>query len=369
MCRLGERRPLLVVTPTVLDAERLSHDIGAFLGRRRRRRCSRPGTRCPSNASAPSSRPWGGACACCGACRIPRPRPGRDRGPGARPAPAPGPGRGGRRPRAWWRAATASTSTTSWPGSWPSGTGASTRSSTAASWPCGAGSSTSTPPPPSCRCASTCGATRWTGSPSSTPATSARSSDLERGRALRVPRGASHRGRAGPGRRARGHRAVGTLAVGAPGRGPGLRRHGVVAAVARRRRAGPARPGRARGARSCSSIPAASGTAPPSSTTRRRPWPGRWPSPGASCRDADASTPRTPVRRRAAEDPSERFPRLNVALRTAARALRRPGAVDGAGGRLARPPRPSWRGASSPCTATGPCWRRACRSWWRAATR
>ena len=32
MGRLGERRPLLVVTPTVGDAERLSHDIGAFLG-------------------------------------------------------------------------------------------------------------------------------------------------------------------------------------------------------------------------------------------------------------------------------------------------------------------------------------------------
>ncbi len=32
MCRLGERRPLLVITPTVLDAERLSHDVGAFLG-------------------------------------------------------------------------------------------------------------------------------------------------------------------------------------------------------------------------------------------------------------------------------------------------------------------------------------------------
>jgi len=32
MAELGERRPLLVVTPTVLDAERLSHDIGTFLG-------------------------------------------------------------------------------------------------------------------------------------------------------------------------------------------------------------------------------------------------------------------------------------------------------------------------------------------------
>ena len=32
LCRLGERRPLLVVTPTVGDAERLTHDLGAFLG-------------------------------------------------------------------------------------------------------------------------------------------------------------------------------------------------------------------------------------------------------------------------------------------------------------------------------------------------
>jgi transcription-repair coupling factor (superfamily II helicase) len=32
MGRIGERRPLLVVTPTVADAQRLSHDIGAFLG-------------------------------------------------------------------------------------------------------------------------------------------------------------------------------------------------------------------------------------------------------------------------------------------------------------------------------------------------
>ena len=31
MCRLGERRPLLVVTPTVVDAERIRHDIAAFL--------------------------------------------------------------------------------------------------------------------------------------------------------------------------------------------------------------------------------------------------------------------------------------------------------------------------------------------------
>jgi len=32
MCSLGERRPLLVVTATVVDAQRLGHDLGAFLG-------------------------------------------------------------------------------------------------------------------------------------------------------------------------------------------------------------------------------------------------------------------------------------------------------------------------------------------------
>ncbi|HUI02530.1 MAG TPA: transcription-repair coupling factor [Acidimicrobiales bacterium] len=31
MCRLGERRPLLVVTPTVADAERIRHDVATFL--------------------------------------------------------------------------------------------------------------------------------------------------------------------------------------------------------------------------------------------------------------------------------------------------------------------------------------------------
>jgi transcription-repair coupling factor (superfamily II helicase) len=32
LCRLGERRPVLAVTPTVADAERLAHDAAAFLG-------------------------------------------------------------------------------------------------------------------------------------------------------------------------------------------------------------------------------------------------------------------------------------------------------------------------------------------------
>ncbi|HMK63616.1 MAG TPA: transcription-repair coupling factor, partial [Acidimicrobiales bacterium] len=33
LSQLGERRPILAVTPTVADAERLAHDLAAFLGR------------------------------------------------------------------------------------------------------------------------------------------------------------------------------------------------------------------------------------------------------------------------------------------------------------------------------------------------
>ena len=69
------------------------------------------------------------------------------------------------------------------------------------------------------------------------------------------------------------------------------------------------------------------------------------------------------------DDPSERFPRLNVAFERLLGRSVGAGAVDGAGGRVTVDPRPSWPGASSRCTATGPCWRRGCRSWWRAATR
>ena len=52
-------------------------------------------------------------------------------------------------------------------------TAARSRSSTGASSPCGARSSTCSRPPPTARCASTCGATRSTGSPSSPSPTSA----------------------------------------------------------------------------------------------------------------------------------------------------------------------------------------------------
>ena len=114
-------------------------------------------------------------------------------------------------------------------------TGASTRSSTAARWRCAARSSTCSRRPPTRRCASTCGATRSTGSPSSPWPTSARPIDLDRGRDL--PAAASccppTRCASGPSALDR-PRALGSRAVGAAGRGPDLRRHGVVAAVAHR---------------------------------------------------------------------------------------------------------------------------------------
>ena len=43
LSRLGERRPILVVTPTVADAERLAHDAGGFLGPDARRAVPRLG--------------------------------------------------------------------------------------------------------------------------------------------------------------------------------------------------------------------------------------------------------------------------------------------------------------------------------------
>ena len=83
-------------------------------------------------------------------------------------------------------------------------------------------------------------------------------------RALRMPGGAPHRGGAGPGPGAGRARALGPGPVGAVGRGPALRRDGVVAAVAVRRRPGAARPARSRAPGWCSSIPGGCGTGRPS---------------------------------------------------------------------------------------------------------
>ena len=105
--------------------------------------------------------------------------------------------------------------------------------------------------------------------------------DVDVRRDLPVPGAAAHRRGAGAGGRARRRRAVGPGAVGAAGRGPRLRRHGVVAAVADRAASTscptcwPPTPW------SCWSSPAACATGPPTSSTRRRRWPAAWPPPGA----------------------------------------------------------------------------------------
>ncbi len=143
-----------------------------------RSRCARRGRPCRSSGSAPASRPWAGACGPCGgwvagegARRIASPgfwwlrcdHSCNDSAPTSRTPPRWSSARASRSmPRRWWP---------SW-SAW--GTGGSIRSSTGASWRCGGRSSTCSARPPTCRSASTCGATRWTGSASSRWATSDR---------------------------------------------------------------------------------------------------------------------------------------------------------------------------------------------------
>ena len=108
-----------------------------------------------------------------------------------------------------------------------------------------------------CPCASTCGATRSIGSPSSTPGDQRSIADLDGvelfgcREVLAPPRPCA------PGRRRWWGPAVGRGPVGAPGRARSSTAWNR-GAVARRRRAGPARPRqRGRAGASCSSIPAA----------------------------------------------------------------------------------------------------------------
>ena len=93
--------------------------------------------------------------------------------------------------------------------------------------------------------------------------------DARRGRDLPVPRAAATDDVRARGRELVGDRAVGPRAVGAAGRGPHVRRHGVVAAVAHRRRAPPLRPRSAPTPWCCSSSPAACATGPATCSTRR----------------------------------------------------------------------------------------------------
>ena len=100
--------------------------------------------------------------------------------------------------------------------------------------------------PPTRPSASTCGATRSTASPSSPSPTSARpptSTEVEIFPCRELLPTDEVRARAAE---LVAPRAVGPRAVGAAGRGPDVRRHGVVAAVAGRRRAPPRRPARRR---------------------------------------------------------------------------------------------------------------------------
>ena len=179
----------------------------------------------------------------CGACATPTGPRGRG-GAGAGPGAAARPARRGRRADRGRAPATRSTRRAGRPAGRRRATGASTRSSTAARWRCGARSSTCSRPPP----------TRpvridlWgdevdrltefsvTDQRSTVdlaeveifPCRELLPTDEVRARAARAGR----------------RRAVGPRAVGAAGRGPDLRRHGVVAAVAHRGRAHAARPAR-----------------------------------------------------------------------------------------------------------------------------
>ena len=71
---LTQRRPVVLAVPTSTEAERLAHDLAAYLGDERSS-CSRRGRRCRSSGSAPGSRRWAGGCGCCGACATPSGRP------------------------------------------------------------------------------------------------------------------------------------------------------------------------------------------------------------------------------------------------------------------------------------------------------
>ena len=86
---------------------------------------------------------------------------------------------------------------------------------------------------------------------------------------LPLPRVASRRRSARTRRRVDRQGALGTRAMGASGQRRTVRRHGVLAALARRRRRGALRPRRRGRARSCSSSRSGCVTAPPTSSTKK----------------------------------------------------------------------------------------------------
>ena len=92
-----------------------------------------------------------------------------------------------------------------------------------------------------------------------------------------VPDEAMRERAAGPG----GHGPVGPPPVGPAGRRPGVRRHGVVAALAVGRRGAALRPAAGGRPGGGGGAPAGAGPGRPICSTRRPPWPGPWPRPGA----------------------------------------------------------------------------------------
>ena len=299
-----ERTPLLVVTATGLDAERLGDDLSCLIaadddevevGVERsgrpvprssvhcpgRSRCCRPGRPSRSSGSAPRPRRWGVAWPC--STRSSGRRIRTSRRPGwSWPRCAPscsGWARSRGRRRSSSGRGNRSMSRSSSPRWWPRATAVSTRWSTAASSPCAAASSTCSRRRRTCRSASTSGETRSIASPRSRSATSARRTTCARLRSTGAASWSSPR-RCVP-RRRRSWRG-----------GPGGRRCGSTSPRARNSTAW------SRGSRSSTtrrgSCPtccrpvrrwcwwsrAGSGTAASSCSTRRPRWPRRWRRPG-----------------------------------------------------------------------------------------
>ena len=252
-----------------------------------RSRSARPGRPCPSSGSAPAWRPWAAACGPCGACASPGAAAGRGGartqgagGPGPVPAAAPRPPRRGARAR------------------WSSSQGDQIDPEELVARLVAMGYRREYQVEHRGR-AGRAGLDRRRvrldrrrpgahrpvgrrGRPADRvlrrrPALDGR---RRRGRAVRVPGAAARPRRSASGPPRWSARPLGPRAVGAPGRGPGLRRHGVLAAVADRPTStsssisSPPTP-------SCSwSSRGGCGTGPPSCSTRRPRWPPPWPRPG-----------------------------------------------------------------------------------------
>ena len=185
LVRLGTRRPVLVVTPTGASADQLAHDLAAFAGGDG----DGDGVEVfPAWETLPFERVSPDVSTMGRRLRLLWQLGGPDRSgrrraswsPRSRP-PCSGSARGARRPGPVVVAKGDRVDVDELvPGWWAWATGASRWSSTAASSPSGAASSTCSPPPPTSRCGSTCGATRWTGSPGSTWPTNGRSTTSAR---------------------------------------------------------------------------------------------------------------------------------------------------------------------------------------------